>query len=76
MNVQNIKSDLDRAKADEDRATREGNLSQASEIRYSQIPDLEKRLEEAEKLLVKKQEEGAILKEEVTSEEVAEVVSH
>ena len=75
VNVQNIKTDLDKARADEERATREGNLSEASEIRFSQIPKLEKDLKDAEKLLEKKQKEGAILKEEVTSEEVAEVVS-
>ena len=75
VNVQNIKSELDKARADEERATREGNLSEASEIRFSLIPKLEKDLKDAEKLLEKKQKEGAILKEEVTSEEVAEVVS-
>lgn len=76
INVQNIKSNLDKARADEERATREGNLSQASEIRYSQIPELEKQLQDAEQQLAKKQEEGAILKEEVTSDEIAEVISH
>ena len=75
VNVQNIKTELDKARADEERATREGNLSEASEIRFSLIPKLEKDLKDAEKLLEKKQKEGAILKEEVTSEEVAEVVS-
>ena len=50
-------------------------MSEASEIRFSLIPKLEKDLKDAEKLLEKKQKEGAILKEEVTSEEVAEVVS-
>ncbi|MDO5329368.1 MAG: AAA family ATPase [Coriobacteriia bacterium] len=76
VNVQNLKGDIDKAKQDEERATREGNLSQASEIRYSLIPQLEEQLKEAEKILAKKQKEGAILKEEVTSDEVAEVVSH
>ena len=76
VNVQKLKSDLDQARADEERATREGDLPKASEIRFSQIPELEKELKAAEKLLEKKQKEGAILKEEVTSEEIAEVVSH
>ena len=75
VNVQNIKTELDRARAEEERATREGDLPRASEIRFSQIPELEKQLKDAEKKLEKKQAEGAILKEEVTSEEVAEVVS-
>ena len=75
VNVQNIKTELDQARADEERATREGDLSKASEIRFSKIPELEANLKKAEDLLTKKQEEGAILKEEVTAEEIAEVVS-
>jgi ATP-dependent Clp protease ATP-binding subunit ClpB len=73
--VQNIKSEIDQARAEEEKATRDGDLNLASEIKYSRIPELEKRLEEAEESLKQKQEEGAILKEEVTSEEIAEVVS-
>ena len=75
VNVQNIKSEIDQARAEEEKATRDGDLNLASEIKYSKIPELEKRLEEAEESLKQKQEEGAILKEEVTSEEIAEVVS-
>ncbi len=73
--MQNIKSEIDQARAEEEKATRDGDLNLASEIKYSKIPELEKRLEEAEESLKQKQEEGAILKEEVTSEEIAEVVS-
>lgn len=73
--MQNIKSEIDQARAEEEKATRDGDLNLASEIKYSRIPELEKRLEEAEESLKQKQEEGAILKEEVTSEEIAEVVS-
>jgi ATP-dependent Clp protease ATP-binding subunit ClpB len=73
--VQNLKKDLDAARIDMERATREGNYSLAGEIQYSRIPDLEKQMAEAEQILNEKQAEGAILKEEVTSEEIAEVVS-
>ncbi len=73
--VQNLKKDLDAARIDMERATREGNYSLAGEIQYSRIPDLEKKMAEAEQILNEKQAEGAILKEEVTSEEIAEVVS-
>ncbi len=73
--VQNLKAELDEAQLEEDRATREGDLARASELRYSLIPALQRQLAESEELLNAKQEEGAVLKEEVTDEEIAEVVS-
>ena len=73
--VQNLKTELDAAQAEEERAIREGDLSRASELRYSIIPSLQQRLGEAEKQLSEDQEGGAILKKEVTEEEIAEVVS-
>ncbi|MGI6590735.1 MAG: ATP-dependent chaperone ClpB [Eggerthellaceae bacterium] len=75
VNVQDLKSQLDSLQLEEERATREGDLSRASELRYSSIPALQKQLKEAEEQLNENQESGAILKEEVTSEEIAEVVS-
>ena len=74
-NVQTLKADLEEAQTDEERATREGDLVKASEIRYGRIPDLQRKLQEAEQALNEKQEDGAILKEEVSQEEIAEVVS-
>ncbi len=74
--VQNLKADIESAQLDEERATREGDLVRASEIRYARIPELQRELDAAEKELLAKQEEGAILKEEVSEEEVAQVVSN
>lgn len=75
VNVQELKTQLESAQIEEERATREGDLSRASELRYARIPELQANLEEAEKQLNEKQSSGALLKEEVTSEEIAEVVS-
>ncbi len=75
VDVQNIKADLDAAQVEEERAEREGDLSRASELRYATIPALRQKLAEAERVLNERQEDGAILKEEVSEEEVAEVVS-
>ena len=75
QNVQSLKADIEAAQTEEERATREGDLSLASEIRYARIPELKKRLEEAERVLNEKQDDGAILKEEVSEDEIAEVVS-
>ena len=73
--VQTLKADLEAAQTEEERATREGDLVKASEIRYGRIPELQRKLEQAEQALNDKQEDGAILKEEVSQEEIAEVVS-
>ena len=73
--VQDLKRQIDDAKTEEERATRAGDLARASELRYSTIPNLERSYAEAEAALNAKQQEGGLLKEEVTSEEIAEVVS-
>ncbi len=75
VNVQNIKTELDSAQVEEERATRDGDLALASEIRFSRIPQLKQQLEEAESILKSNQESGAILKEEVSEDEIAQVVS-
>ena len=73
--VQDLKSQIEDAKTQMERVTREGDLAQASELRYSTIPELERKYDEAEKALLANQEDGGILKEEVTTDEIAEVVS-
>ncbi len=73
--VQTLKADIDAAHVDEEKATREGDLVKASEIRYAKIPELQRQLAEAEEAVNAKQGDGAILKEEVSDEEIAEVVS-
>ena len=73
--VQQLKSELDEANGEYERAIRDGDLNRASELRYGTIPRLETDLAAATQALEDKQESGAILKEEVTEAEVAEVVS-
>ncbi|WP_281702388.1 ATP-dependent chaperone ClpB [Cryptobacterium curtum] len=75
VRVQELKSELEAAQSEEERATREGDLSRASELRYARIPELKNQLADAETELNAKQQDGAILKEEVSEEEIAEVVS-
>ena len=74
-NVASIKADLEAAQNEEEKAMREGDLSLASEIRYARIPGLKKQLADAESVLNERQKDGAILKEEVSEDEIAEVVS-
>ncbi|TLM97928.1 MAG: AAA family ATPase, partial [Actinobacteria bacterium] len=72
--AQRVKAELDAARTDEERATREGDLQRAAEIRYGRIPDLERQLTESGARLAQLQESGAMLNEEVTEGEIAEVV--
>ena len=73
--VQQLKSQIDESRIEEERATRSGDLMRASELRYSTIPKLEADYRDAEQRLRAKQEAGANLKEEVTADEIAAVVS-
>ncbi len=73
--VQRLKAELDEAKVESERAERDGDLQRAAEIRYGRIPELERRLAEADERLKQLQSGEAMLKEEVTETEIAEVVS-
>jgi ATP-dependent Clp protease ATP-binding subunit ClpB len=67
---QHLKEQLDAARLELEQVQREGNLARAGELSYGVIPDLEKKLEEAEEAA-----EGHMLKEEVTADDIAAVVS-
>jgi ATP-dependent Clp protease ATP-binding subunit ClpB len=67
---QKIKEEIERAKVELEQAQREGNYNRAGELSYSLIPELERRLKTAEESA-----ENRLLKEVVTEEEIAEVVS-
>jgi ATP-dependent Clp protease ATP-binding subunit ClpB len=74
--VAKIKQQIEQARTEAELATRRGDLQKAAEISYGQIPQLEKQLQESERKLASRQEGGArFLKEEVTAEDVAEIVS-
>jgi ATP-dependent Clp protease ATP-binding subunit ClpB len=57
------------------RAEREGDLSKAAELRYGTLPQLQHEVDEASKRLAEMQKSGALLREEVTDEDIAEIVS-
>ena len=65
-----IKEELDAARLELEQAQRTGDLARAGELSYGRIPELEKRLAEA-----LAQSENAMLREEVTEEDIAAVVS-
>ncbi len=68
--AQKLKEQLDQARGEMEIAQREGRLDRAAELRYGVIPDLEKRLGEAEEV-----QETRMLNEQVSDEQVAAVVS-
>ena len=56
-------------------AQRDGDLQAAAEIQYGKIPTLEKEIEALKTQLAKAQEKGSFLREEVTAEDIASIVS-
>ena len=73
--IRKSQKDIDFSKGQADIAERKGNLQEAAEVRYANIPKLEKEIKEQQKKLVEVQKKRQILKEEVTPEDVANVVS-
>ena len=69
------KKDIDKLKSEAEIAERNGELDKVAEIRYGKIPFLEKKIKDEERKLGKIQKEDSILKEEITEEEIARVVS-
>ncbi|HQO58408.1 MAG TPA: ATP-dependent chaperone ClpB [Candidatus Omnitrophota bacterium] len=74
--IQSIKAEIDRQKSEEVRFEKEGNLGKVAEIRYGIIVDLEKKLQDENRALSAMQANGALLKEEVDDQDIAEIVSH
>ncbi|HEX5853189.1 MAG TPA: AAA family ATPase [Solirubrobacteraceae bacterium] len=79
--VSELKERLEQARMEAERAEREANLQRAAELRYGEIPELEKKLAEHESAEHEASEDGEgvggnlYLKEEVDAEDVAEVVA-
>src|SRR4051794_4272344 len=69
--VRDLKERLEQARAEAERAEREADLQRAAELRYGEIPELEKQIDAAEAT----PREATFLKEEVDAEDVAEVVA-
>jgi ATP-dependent Clp protease ATP-binding subunit ClpB len=65
-----VKEELDAAKLELEQAQRTGDLAKAGELQYGRIPELEKRMAEAES-----HSENAMLRERVTEDDIASVVS-
>jgi len=73
--IKTIKKDLESLRFEADEAESRADLSKAAEIRYGRIPELEKELDVKSKKLKRLQGSRRILKEEVTADDIAYVVS-
>ncbi|PID56818.1 MAG: ATP-dependent chaperone ClpB [Ignavibacteriae bacterium] len=73
--IQKLKSDIENAKTEAEKYEREGNLGKVAELRYGIITDLEKQIKVETEKLIEIQKSTKMLKEEVDSEDVAEVVA-
>lgn len=74
LSLKSLKEKLDEARGSLERAQREYDYNRAAEIQYSEIPVIEEEISKKEKE-VKENYEGAMLKEEVTEEEVSQILS-
>ena len=73
--LRSVREEIERTRSEEVRAEREGELSRVAELRHGVLPGLERRMKEQEAALTALQAHGALLPEEVTEQEVAEVVA-
>ena len=74
LEVRNLKSKLDEAKGNVEKYEREYDFNKAAEIKYGVMPKLEEQIKEYEEK-IKESYENALLKEEVTENEISEIVS-
>jgi ATP-dependent Clp protease ATP-binding subunit ClpB len=74
-NIRKLKEEIEKARTDAELAQRRGDLNKAAELRFGRIPELEKALAGRNEELKAAQSQGAFLREEVTEEDIAAVVS-
>lgn len=73
--VKNCKADLEKARIELEQAQRNGDYTRASELRYSKIPTLEKKIEATKKNSVENSENNNLLHDSVTSDDISKVVA-
>ena len=73
--IQQNKKEIEQLKFEADRAEREGDYGKVAEIRYGKLQALENEIKSIQEDLKKKQGDSAMIKEEVTAEDIADVVS-
>ena len=72
--IQSLKTAIEESKLEAEKAERNGDYGRVAELRYGKIKELQEELEEQQKIL-SEQEDNALIKEEVTYDNIAEVVA-
>jgi ATP-dependent Clp protease ATP-binding subunit ClpB len=73
--LRDLRQQIEQTKVEIERAEREYDLNKAAELKYGRLTQLERELAEASEILAKLQGESSLLKEEVSEEDIAKVVS-
>src|SRR6201991_48596 len=73
--LQALRAEIDQLRRELEEAERRYDLDQAAQLRHGRLPELERRLQMEEERLSQKQGPGRLLREEVTADEIAEVVA-
>jgi ATP-dependent Clp protease ATP-binding subunit ClpB len=73
--LQELRQEIEQVRHDADQAERDYDLNRAAELRHGVLPELERRLRAEEDRLMAKQGEGRLLREVVTEDEIAAIVS-
>jgi ATP-dependent Clp protease ATP-binding subunit ClpB len=73
--ISTLKAKLEETREAATRAEREGDLNKAAELQYGALPQLQREVDAASAKLAEMQKNGALLREEVTDEDIAEIVS-
>jgi len=73
--VRDLREEIEKTRLDIEKAEREYDLNKAAELRHGRLPELDKALKEEEQRLSERQGENRLLREEVTEDEIAEIVS-
>ncbi|MCX2719403.1 ATP-dependent chaperone ClpB [Lentiprolixibacter aurantiacus] len=74
-NIQKTKQDIENYKLEAERAERNGDYGKVAELRYGKIKEAQSKLDVLQAELAEQQQAGTLIKEEVTSEDIAEVVA-
>jgi ATP-dependent Clp protease ATP-binding subunit ClpB len=74
-NIQSVKTAIEDLKFEAERAERDGDYGKVAEIRYGKMKETQQRLDVLQKDLAENQNEHSLIKEEVTREDIAEVVA-
>jgi ATP-dependent Clp protease ATP-binding subunit ClpB len=73
--IQSVKQEIEDFKLEAERAEREGDYGKVAEIRYGKIKESQEKLDDLQAQLVENQKESSLIKEEVTHDDIAEVVA-